>query len=768
MVLYSFMMLGQSVKLNEAGRIITQKKNTVIPEYKYENNKFVIEYDNLKLQGNGFYSIENGFLTVEGFEEAVPVILRFYDQQGIQIYSYEFNRVYNIRFSPEKNYIIFFDSKELIVMNTNDFKIKNFPSSPVFTVDNYGIPLFYDEKMNQLNYGNKIIHFEEQPIEFIFFKEKTFIFTRKNVYQLDDNNLKSLHSFDGSFFEAGLIDNTLFVVEKFTQQENFIFKLYNYDEKNIFNLIEEKFHQRNLSLRHEEIPSPIKYGLAFPHPVGNSYGEIQQYGSVPYLHPGVDIFGDHFEEVYAIKNGVVKAILTTSGSLHWRIAIANEQSTDTTEGYLYAHLVESSIPFAIGDTVEAGDIVGTLVPWPVADFTHIHFARIKAAGSIWNGAWWTTNNPHIDITGIIDTIPPVFENALGNNLFAFRDSNGIYLLTDQIKGKVQIISKVHDIANSNWKIDVYKLNYKLFEEGAPFSPLVDNISFTYDFKLDTYFSSNYEGMILNTIYSRDETCFSIGNYSVRDYYQIITNTDGSAGINPGDKNRLLDTRLLPSGVYSIVVTAKDASMNETTEAMDFVIDNPSPLKPLLSFPVNNSSGQPLMLDLQWQGSPQAESYFLQVAKDDLFEAMVINESNLSATNFTLDTLLPGTTYYWRVSSKGENGSSSFTDIWSFTTTGTVNIDETVNNTPNEFSLFQNYPNPFNPLTHISFSIPVTSNVKLVIYDLLGNEIITLVNELKSPGIYKVKFDAAEFSSGIYFYILNAGNFIETKKMVLIR
>jgi hypothetical protein len=209
-------------------------------------------------------------------------------------------------------------------------------------------------------------------------------------------------------------------------------------------------------------------------------------------------------------------------------------------------------------------------------------------------------------------------------------------------------------------------------------------------------------------------------------------------------------------------------MNETTEAMDFVIDNPSPLKPLLSFPVNNSNGQPLMLDLQWQGSPQAESYFLQVAKDDLFEAMVINESNLSATDFTLDTLLPGTTYYWRVSSKGENGSSSFTDIWSFTTTGTVNIDETVNNTPNEFSLFQNYPNPFNPLTHISFSIPVTSNVKLVIYDLLGNEIVTLVNELKSPGSYKVKFDAAEFSSGIYFYILNAGNFIETKKMVLIR
>jgi hypothetical protein len=91
-----------------------------------------------------------------------------------------------------------------------------------------------------------------------------------------------------------------------------------------------------------------------------------------------------------------------------------------------------------------------------------------------------------------------------------------------------------------------------------------------------------------------------------------------------------------------------------------------------------------------------------------------------------------------------------------------------NDIPSQFILEQNYPNPFNPSTKIRYSVPQSSDVMIKVFDILGKEVATLVNEEKPAGSYDVNFDAAGLSSGIYFYKLQAGNFIETKKMILIR
>jgi Secretion system C-terminal sorting domain len=88
--------------------------------------------------------------------------------------------------------------------------------------------------------------------------------------------------------------------------------------------------------------------------------------------------------------------------------------------------------------------------------------------------------------------------------------------------------------------------------------------------------------------------------------------------------------------------------------------------------------------------------------------------------------------------------------------------------PSEFQLLQNYPNPFNPSTKIKFVIPKSSLVNLKVYDVLGNEIATLVNEEKPAGNYKVTFDASSLPSGVYFYKIKAGKFEGTKKLVLLR
>jgi hypothetical protein len=88
--------------------------------------------------------------------------------------------------------------------------------------------------------------------------------------------------------------------------------------------------------------------------------------------------------------------------------------------------------------------------------------------------------------------------------------------------------------------------------------------------------------------------------------------------------------------------------------------------------------------------------------------------------------------------------------------------------PQEFRLEQNYPNPFNPATVISYQLPVSGNITLKIYDILGNEVATLVNEIKPAGSYKVEFNAKDFSSGVYFYRIQAGPFNQIKKMILLK
>jgi hypothetical protein len=98
-------------------------------------------------------------------------------------------------------------------------------------------------------------------------------------------------------------------------------------------------------------------------------------------------------------------------------------------------------------------------------------------------------------------------------------------------------------------------------------------------------------------------------------------------------------------------------------------------------------------------------------------------------------------------------------------TGIHNISS---NIPEEFLLFQNYPNPFNPSTIIRFQIKDSRLVNLKVYDILGKEIETLVNEKLQPGTYEVTFNASHYPSGVYFYRLQVGDYNESKKMLLIK
>jgi len=113
------------------------------------------------------------------------------------------------------------------------------------------------------------------------------------------------------------------------------------------------------------------------------------------------------------------------------------------------------------------------------------------------------------------------------------------------------------------------------------------------------------------------------------------------------------------------------------------------------------------------------------------------------------------------------------DLYGYDISGITDVDDNLSSLPNKFILEQNYPNPFNPSTVIRYSIPndvksEMSNVKLVVFDILGREVATLVNEKQNAGNYEVIFDATNLSSGIYLYMLQSDYYSESKKMILLK
>jgi len=142
-----------------------------------------------------------------------------------------------------------------------------------------------------------------------------------------------------------------------------------------------------------------------------------------------------------------------------------------------------------------------------------------------------------------------------------------------------------------------------------------------------------------------------------------------------------------------------------------------------------------------------------------------NSNSHKEYSFTDETVISGK-YFYRLKQLDNNGEFSYSSELE------VNI-ETI---PTEFALYQNYPNPFNPSTKIKYSIPSVEthggasvqNISLKIYDILGNEVAVLVDDNLSAGNYEIEFDASQLPSGVYFYSLSAGDFHQTKKMIVLK
>ncbi len=225
--------------------------------------------------------------------------------------------------------------------------------------------------------------------------------------------------------------------------------------------------------------------------------------------------------------------------------------------------------------------------------------------------------------------------------------------------------------------------------------------------------------------------------------------------------------------YYYQISAVNSSNNESTRTPQISatpsapVDVTPPATPT-NFTALAENGS---IKLSWDSNSESDlaSYNLYRGVDDGGWKDHLANVDKSATNYNDKNIDANTTYFYQIDAADLSGNTS--DRSNQISTTTLNTTDTY--LLNKFSLGQNTPNPFNPITKIEYSIPVDSYAQIIIYDIVGNEVKTLVNEYKIYGQYSILWDGTDNSEesvggGIYFYKLQTGDFIQTRKMVLLK
>jgi hypothetical protein len=261
----------------------------------------------------------------------------------------------------------------------------------------------------------------------------------------------------------------------------------------------------------------------------------------------------------------------------------------------------------------------------------------------------------------------------------------------------------------------------------------------------------------------DVTVQGLGRTKVaRIYYDVLVNHRLTSTA------QFIDLRYGALEAASAIYGSSSQEYQSVSAAFDAVgIVNPPPIPSLVS-PANASTGISTNPTLRWNASTGATSYRLQISTNSNFSTIIFDRKGITGTSQQVSGLASNTLYYWRVNATSAGGTSNWSSVWKFTTTGSTSVEQVDSDIPETYALYQNYPNPFNSTTTIKFSIPKESFVKLTIFNSLGMEIENLVNETLTPGYYRIQWNPWNIPSGVYFYQLNSSEFTDTKKLLLLK
>lgn len=275
----------------------------------------------------------------------------------------------------------------------------------------------------------------------------------------------------------------------------------------------------------------------------------------------------------------------------------------------------------------------------------------------------------------------------------------------------------------------------------------------------------------NAVNQKDTIVFKWYKAQYATSYQIQLSSDSKFSNIVKNYNDITDTSLIITnltGLQSYYWRVKASNLVDSSSfstSFSFTTGFPKSTVPVL--PTHGTLNlSPNAITLKWNSSSSALKYNIRLGKSSPISAstLVLDTVIVKDTVLTLIPLLQNQIYFWNVKAINNFGSSAWSNYFGFKT-GTVSNEKTeIKN----YSLMQNYPNPFNPTTIISFMLKNSGHTTLKVYNVMGEEIATLVNNYLVQGKYDLQFNANQLPSGIYIYKLTSGNFSQTKKMMLIK
>ena len=259
-----------------------------------------------------------------------------------------------------------------------------------------------------------------------------------------------------------------------------------------------------------------------------------------------------------------------------------------------------------------------------------------------------------------------------------------------------------------------------------------------------------------------------GPRAVQYTIQLSTNAEFSDVIH--ERKELRDTTYTPPALqheksyFWRVKSVNRGGESVWSDASHFSTIMQAPAVPELVSPDHFMFDVPTSAALAWNSVARARAYDVQVSRDPDFTRIEIDSSGVEILYLDYSGLEGNTTFYWRVRAINMGGRSGWSEPWTFTTAR----PSFRSNLPAEVMLQQNHPNPFNPATQIRYGLPETAEVRLEVYNTLGQLVSVLVSGQQNAGYHTATFDASGLSNGIYVYRLFVGNQVITRKMTLVK
>jgi hypothetical protein len=302
------------------------------------------------------------------------------------------------------------------------------------------------------------------------------------------------------------------------------------------------------------------------HNVITSYGQFMGY-SVNYVHVGIDIAGRPGQAVHAVQDGVVRCFSNRGqGALQWFLVLSLLH--DSTKGWGYGHLDHESVPFSLGDTVHAGDSLGTIVTWPDMGFHHTHLAYYHNLTSDTSKDFQGGGHPLDLLKSSGDTKPPAFHNAAGSTFYFYDYYTRLPISATTLRGRVMISVGVHDSTyNPTWQTGIYSLRYWI--DGADGLAKDTSLSAIFNFALGDIAHSNE---LAEVFYDTTKSTRFAG------YYWLGSMNDSGFSGTKDEEN--FDTRSLNDGEYWLYVEAQDYAGNSRRDSVRIAARNATAASPV--------------------------------------------------------------------------------------------------------------------------------------------------------------------------------------------